>query len=147
MCRRNPSSRSASSPEVEEKTLLFFASCSMPRRGLSRSSRHLKPISLAKDLHQVMKPNNSGTWDATNIAKRRVKYHLFRHCLSRFFTSDDDFQCAFYRTLYSGRFLRKFCESRRKVGTIPYRTVRLISRAVVQRAGSGNCDWAECTPK
>ena len=28
-----------------------------------------------------------------------------------------------------GRFQRQFCESRRKVGTIPYRTVRMISRA------------------
>ena len=31
---------------------------------------------------------------ATDIAIRRVKHHLFRHCLSRFFTSDDDLQCA-----------------------------------------------------
>ena len=113
------SSRSAS-PEVEEKTLLFFSSRSMPRRGLSRSSRHWKPISVAKDLHQVLKPKNIGTWDATNIAKCRVKHHSFRHCLSRFFKSADDIQCALYSTLYSGKFQRKFCESQRKVGTIPY---------------------------
>ena len=56
MSRRNPSSRSASSPKVEEKTLLFFSTCSMPRKGLYRSSRHLKPVSLAKDSHQVLKP-------------------------------------------------------------------------------------------
>ena len=31
-----------------------------------------------------------GTWDATDIAKRRVKYHPFCHCLSRFFTMDDN---------------------------------------------------------
>ena len=104
MSRRNPSGRSASSPKVEEKILLFFPSCSTSRRSLSRSSRHLKPIYLAKHLHQVLKPKNIGTWDATDIAKRRVKHHPFRHCLSRFFTNDDDLQC-------SGRFWRKFCES------------------------------------
>ena len=59
---KNPSSRRASSPKVEEKTLLFFSSCSMPRRGLCRSSQQLKPISLAKYLHQVLKPKNIGTW-------------------------------------------------------------------------------------
>ena len=142
MSPRNPSSRSASSPKVEEKVCISFSSCSTPRRGLTRSSRHLKPISLAKGLYQVLKPKKFGTWDATNIAKRCVKYHPFRHCLSRFFTCDDDLQSALYRTLYSERFHRKFCKSRRKVGTIPYRTVRMISRAGVQRTGSGNCDWA-----
>ena len=56
MSRRNPSSRSVSSPNVGEKTLLFFSWCWMPRKGLYRSSRHLKPISFAKNLHQVLKP-------------------------------------------------------------------------------------------
>ena len=46
---------SATSPYMEEKTLLFFSSCSMPIRGLCRSSRHLKPISIAKNVHQVLK--------------------------------------------------------------------------------------------
>ena len=141
MSRRNPSSRSASSPKVEEKVCISFSSCSTPRRGLSRSSRYLKPISLAKDLHQALKPKKIGTWDATDIAKRRVKHHPFRHCLSRFFMSDDNLQCALYRTLYSGRFQRKFCESQLKVGTILYRTVRMISRAGGLRTGSWTCDW------
>ena len=34
----------------------------------------------------------------------------------------------------------KFCESRCKVGTIPYRTVRMISRVRAQRPGTGK--WA-----
>ena len=80
-----------------------------------------------------------GTWDATDIAKRRVKHHPFRHCLSRFFTSDDDLQCTLYSTLYSGRFQRKinFCESRLKVGTIPYRAHDIV-RAGAQRTGSAD---------
>ena len=141
MSQSNPSCRSASSPKAEESTLLFFSSCSMPRKGLFRSSRHLKPISLAKDVHQVLKPKKIGIWDTTDIAKRRIKHHPFRHCISRFFRSDDDLQCTLYSTLYRGRLQRKFCESRRKVGTIPYRTVRMISRAGAQPTGSWNCDW------
>ena len=43
---------------------------------------------------------------------------------------------SLYHTLYSGRFHRKFCESRRKVSTMSYRTVRMISRAEAQRNGS-----------
>ena len=124
---------------MEEKTFLFFSLCSMPRKGLSRSSRHLKPISLAKDLHQVLKPKKIGTWDTTDIAKRRIKHHPFRHCLSRFFRSDDNLQCAWYSTLYGGRFQRKFCESRCKVGTGPYCTMHMISRAGPQPTGSW--DW------
>ena len=139
MSRRNPSRRSAS-PKMEEKTLLFFSFCWTPRKGLYRSSRHLKPISLAENLHQVLKPKQIATWEVTDIAKRRVKHHPFHHCFSRFFTSDDDLQCALYSTLYSGRFQRKFCELRRKAGTIPYRTVCMISRAGAQRTGSWNCD-------
>ena len=56
MFRRNPSSRSASSPNVEEKVCISFSSCLMSRRGLSRSSRYLKPISLAKELRQAQEP-------------------------------------------------------------------------------------------
>ena len=121
--------------------MLIFSLCWRPRKGLYRSSRHLKPISLAKDLHQVLKLEKNGTWEANDIAKRCVKHHPFRHCLSRFFTNGDDLQCALDRTLYSGRLQRKFCESRRKVGTIPYRTVCMISRAGAQRTGSWNCNW------
>ena len=141
MSRRNPASRSASSPKVEDETLLFFSWCWTPRKDLYRSSRHLKPISLTKNVHQVLKPKKIGTWEVTDIAKRRAKHQPFRHCISRFFTSDDDLQCALYSTLYSGRFHRKFCESRRKVSTIPYRSVRMISRARAQRTRSWNCDW------
>ena len=141
MSCRNPSSRSASSPKLEEKVGISSSSCSAPRRGLSRSSRHVKPISLAKDLHQALKPKKFGTWDATDIANRHVKHHPLRHCLSRFFTSDDDLQCALYRTRYNRRFQRKFCVSRIKVGTIPYRTVRMIPRAGGQRTGSWTCEW------
>ena len=121
--------------------MLFFSSYTTPRRGLSRSSRHLKPLSPANDLHQVLKPKNIGTWDATDIAKHRDKHHSFRRCPSRFFTSDDDLQCTLYNTMCSGRFQRKICGSGRKVGTIPYRTACMISCAGAQRPGSWNCDW------
>ena len=82
-----------------------------------------------------------GTWEVTDIAKRRVKHQPVRHCRSRFFRDDDDLYCALYRTLHSERCQRKFCESRRKVGTIPYRTVCRISRVGAQRTGSWKCDW------
>ena len=58
MSRRNPSSTSASSQNIEGKVCISFSLCLMPWKGLSRSSRPLKPISLAKDLHQVLKPKN-----------------------------------------------------------------------------------------
>ena len=89
-----PVNRSASSPKLEEKVGISFSSCSAPRRGLSRSSRHLKPISLAEDLHQALRPKKFGTWDATDIAKRRVEHHPFRHCHSIFFTADARFTLA-----------------------------------------------------
>ena len=117
------------------------------RRGLSRSSWHLKPIALARHLHQVLKPKNIGTWDAMDIAKRRVKHHPFRHCFSRFFTGADDLQCTLYSTLCSGSFLRKFCESRCKVDTIPYRTGRMISRVGAQSPGTGPDRGVHCTTK
>ena len=118
---------------------MHFFSCSTPGTGLYSSRRQLKPIFLAKDLHQMLKPKNIGIWDATNIAKRCVKQHSFRHCLTRFFTSDGDLQCALYSTLCTGRFQRKFCKSRRKVSTIPYRPACMISRVGAQRPGSWNC--------
>ena len=58
MSRRNPSSRSASSPNVEGKTLLFFSLCWTPRKGLYRSNRHLKPLSVAKKFTSSAKPKN-----------------------------------------------------------------------------------------
>ena len=126
-----------------KKTLLFFSSCSTPRKYICRSSRLLKPISLAKYSHQGLKPKKIGTSEGTDIAKCRVKHHPFRHCLSRFFTSDDDLQCALYSTLCSEGFQRKFFESRRKVRMISYSTVLMISRAGAQRRGSWNCDWGQ----
>ena len=56
MSRRNPFRRSASSPRVEEIICISFSSCSTPGKGLYSSSRHLKPMSLTKDLHQVLNP-------------------------------------------------------------------------------------------
>ena len=38
------------------KVCISFSSCPTPRRGRFRSNRHLKHISLTKDLHQVLKP-------------------------------------------------------------------------------------------
>ena len=105
----------------------------------------MKAISLAKDVHQVLKLKNLGTRDATDIAKRRIKHHPFRHC---FFTGDDDLQCTLYSALCSGSFLRKFCDSRCKVGTIPYRTVRMISRVGAQRPWNVRPDRrVHCTTK
>ena len=121
--------------------MLSFSSCSTPRKYICRSSRHLKPISFAKYSHQVLKSKRTGTWEVTDIAKCRVKHHPFRHCISRFFTSDDNLQCALYSTLCSEEFQREVCESRRKVGTTSYCTVLMISRAGAQCTGSWNCDW------
>ena len=105
MCRRNPSSKSASSPKVEEKTLLFFTSCSRLGKGLYRSSRHLKSISLDKDSHQALKPKIIiGAEEVTGIAYRCIEHHPFRHCRSRFFMGDNDLQCTLYSTLCSARF-------------------------------------------
>ena len=138
MSRRNPSSRSASSQKMEEKVCISFSSCSRPQKGLYSSIHHMKPILLANDLHQVLKPKKTGTWDATNIAKRRVKQHPIRHCLSRFFTSDDDLQynahCISYSTLCSGTFQRKICEYAKSV---QYRTVLVcISREKMSCPGT-----------
>ena len=54
MSRRNLSSRSDSSQKVEEKVCISFSSCQRPQKGLYSSIRHLNPILLAKDLHQVL---------------------------------------------------------------------------------------------
>ena len=111
------------------KTLLFFSS-SMPRRGLYRSSPHLKPISLDKDSHQVLKPKKkkkkkkkkkNGT-EVTGIAYCRIKHHPFRYCRSRFFTSDDNLQYTLYSTLCSARFHCKFLRivTQSRYDTVPY---------------------------
>ena len=121
---------------MAENTLLFFSLCWTPRKGFYRSSRQLKSISLAQYLHQVLKSKKSGTCEVADIAKRRVKHHPIRHCLSRFFASDNDNQCVLYRILYRAKLQRRFCESRRKVSMISYRTLRMISRAGAQRTGS-----------
>ena len=68
------SSRSASSPKVEEKTLLLFSSSSMTRRDFSISIRHLKPISLAEDLRKALKPKKIGTLNANGITKHPIKH-------------------------------------------------------------------------
>ena len=141
MSRRNPFSRSASSPNVEEKNFaLFLLMLDAQKRPLLIMSPFESYIRCQK-FTSTAETEKNGTWEVTDIAKRRVKHHPFHHCRSRFFRDDDDLQCALYSTLYSGRFQRKFCESRRKVGTIPYRTVRMISSAGPQRSGSWNCDW------
>ena len=107
-----------SSPNVEEK-FCIFSLCWMPRKGLYRASCYFEPISFTKILHQVLK---LGTWEVTNIAKRRIKHHPFRHCLSRFFTSDDDLQCVLYSTLSSARFQRIFLRNmtQNRYNTAPY---------------------------
>ena len=77
-----------------------------------------------------------GTWDVADIAKRCVKHHPFRHCPSRFFTSDDDLQCALYMyTVHcTVQDFNVNIATRRKVGTIPCRTMRWLSRAGAQCA-------------
>ena len=44
MARRNPSSSSAPSQKVGKNVSFSFSSCSTPRKGFYRPSRHLKPI-------------------------------------------------------------------------------------------------------
>ena len=46
-------------PEKWRKTLLSFSSCFTTRKGLYRQGRHLKPISLGQDLHQLTKQKNT----------------------------------------------------------------------------------------
>ena len=75
------------------KRLHFFLPMFDTQEGLSRESRHLTSTAFAKEYHQALKPKYIGPWDATDIAKCRVKHHPFRHCLSRIFMSDDDLQC------------------------------------------------------
>ena len=138
MSRRNPSSRRVSSRNVEEKTLLSFASCSTPWKVLYISRRHLKPTSLDKDSHQVLEPKKISTQEVTGIAYRRIEHHPFRHCRSRFFTSGDDLQCTLYSTLCRAGFQRKFLRitTRSQYDTVPYRATCMISRERVSCPGT-----------
>ena len=145
MSRRNPSSRTASSPKVEEKTFLLLSSCSMPRRGLSRSSRHLKPISLAKDVHQVLKPKIL----ALGIAPTSLNAasNITHSAIASQDSSGVTTTCSAHCTVHCAArdFNVKICELRCKVGTIPYRTVRMILSRVrlrAQRPGTGSAGAA-----
>ena len=74
-----------------------------------------------------------GTWRVTYIAIHRIKHHPFRHCRSKFLTAGDNLQCTLYIALYNGRCCKNACcESQRKAGMIPYRTVCITSRGRVQ---------------
>ena len=120
--------------------MLFYSSCWTPRKSIYRSSRHLKPISLAKKLHQVLKPKKRGavrSLISLNAASNITHSAIASQGSSRV-TTTFNAHCILYSTLYCGRFQRRFCESRRKVGTIQYRTVRMISRAGVQGTESWN---------
>ena len=90
MSRRNPSSRSASFPKGRGgvKHSFFLLMFDLQKRPLEVKS----PFeTLAKDLHQVLRPNRIGTWDTSDTAKRRVKHDPFHHFLSRFFSVDEEF--------------------------------------------------------
>ena len=122
-----PVNRGDSSPKLEGKVGISFSSCSAPRRGLYRSSRHLKPMSLAEDLHQALRPKKFGTWDATDIGKRRVKHHPFRHCRSQ-----DSSRVTTIRP--SMRIVRDTVESR-----ISTKILRLSNKPVRYR--TVRCSW------
>ena len=236
MSRRNPSSRSASSPTVEEKVCISFPSCSTPRRGLTRSNRHLKPIFLAKDLYQVLKPTklalgmlptplnavsnithsaiasqdssrvtttfkahctghctvedfnenfcesrgknfalflfmfdaqerpfkikspfetyihrkdlyqvlkpiSIGTWDDTDIAKRRGKHHPFCPISSQDSSGVTTTFSAYCTVHCAARYFNViFCESRCKVGTIPYHII-YVHDITCKSTPSWNWPW------
>ena len=95
-----------------------------PEKAFVDQNRHLKPISVAKHLHQVLKPKKIGNTDATEFAKFRYEHtgNTFRNCPSRFFTSDDDLQGVLYSTLYSGRFQSNFLRitTESRYDTVPY---------------------------
>ena len=65
MSRRNPSSRSAFLLKSGGKTLLFFASCSTPVKGLYRLSR--QNLCLSPKIYIMLKPKNFGTGEVTGI--------------------------------------------------------------------------------
>ena len=86
-------------------------------------------------------PKKNGTWDATDIAKRRIKPHLFRHCLSRFFTRDDDLQLVQGALYCTTKFLvvdfNVIFAKITKQNTV-HRTVCMTSRVGAQRPGLGH---------
>ena len=131
-----------------QKWRKLFFSCSMPRRGLYRSSPHLKPIhvSLDKDSHQVLKPKKKKKKE-----KKRKKWHWgHRYCLlphqtssipllpSRFFTSDDNLQYTLYSTLCSARFHCKFLRivTQSRYNAVPYYVHDITWKSVMY----WNCD-------
>ena len=122
----------------------FFASCSTPGKGLYRSSWHLKPISLDNDLHQVLKPKKLALErsQVSHNAASNITHSAIADQDSSRVTTTFDVYCS---TLCSGRFQRKFCESRRKVGTISYRAVCKISRGEVQGPGTVTGAGAQIT--
>ena len=143
--RRNPSSRSASFPIVEEKKCSFspHAVCteksSLVQVGIW-NKHHSPKIYIKCRNRKNMHDQNAiwnlypspkiymKCWDATDIAKRRVNHHPFCHFLSRVFTTDGHFNA--YITLWSAVLQQKNCEPQRKFGTILYRTEheRMVSR-------------------
>ena len=92
MSGRNPFSGSASSPKLEEK--LRFSSPRFRRPEKSLVDQVFEAYIPCSRFTSVLKPKNIGTWDATKFAKVRFEHHYFHHCLSRFFTSDDNLQHA-----------------------------------------------------
>ena len=131
MSRRNPSSRSASSPKVEEKVCISFSSCSTPSRGLSRSNRHLKFTSFAKDLHQVLKPEKMALGmplTSLNAASNITHSAIASQDSSRM-TTTFNAHCTGHCTVED--FNVNFANHDAK--SVRYRTVRMISRAGAQR--------------
>ena len=143
MSRKNPSSRSASSQKVEEKVCIFFSSCSMPKRGLSRSrsSRHLKPIFLAKYLHQVLTPKHLALGRlpiSPNAASNIIHFTIASQDSSQVTTT---FNAQYTVHTVQLEISTQICKSRCKVGIVPYHTVCMISRVGAQHPGLWNCDW------
>ena len=124
------------------KVCVSFSSCSTPGKGLYSSSRHLKPISVAKDLHQVLKPEKKlalGMPPTSLSAASNITHSAIAEQDSSQVTTTFNADCTVHCAV--GDFNIIFCESRREVGTIPYRTACMISRAGAQHPRSWNCDW------
>ena len=146
MCCRNLSSSGAPSPKVEEKTLLFSSHVRRPRGTFLDQVWHLQLESLAKDLHQVLKPNNIGTLNATDIAKRRVKHHPFRHCLSRFLMKPDIFNghCTYCTVHCTMEDFHANLWITTQIGTVRYHYLCMKScvEAECPRSWNGDCVWS-----
>ena len=132
MPRRNPYSRSSSSPNVDKKLSSFLLMLDAQKRPLKIKSPIETYIPRQKFTSSA-ETKNIGTWEVTDIAQRRVKHHPFRHGLSRFFTNDYDLQCALHYPVYGPNVwalalprLESRFPSNLEVGTIPYRTVHMI---------------------